>query len=254
MHFKLLKLASIAFLVLWIDMEGFSQDSNPAADGFRSDISDEKAIKIADEIMIAMGRRENWDKTRYLSWSFFGRRTHLWDRYTGDIRIEIPVDDMTILMNINSEKGKIRKNGEVLQNSDSIEKYLDLGKRLWINDSYWLVMPFKLKDSGVALRKIDNMSENPEGVPSDVLQLTFESVGVTPENKYLVFVGKDSRLINYWSFFRTADQKEADFSTPWSDYKKYNEILLSGNRGKNSLANIDVLNENEVDPEKFSKF
>ena len=45
--------------------------------------SDEKAVAVADEVMEALGGQSAWDNTRCLTWSFFGRRTHVWDKFTG---------------------------------------------------------------------------------------------------------------------------------------------------------------------------
>ena len=33
----------------------------------------------------------------------------------------------------------------------SVQEYLELGHRTWINDSYWMFMPYKLLDPGVTL-------------------------------------------------------------------------------------------------------
>src|SRR5574341_2122412 len=61
---------------------------NPPAPGFNLAGSDAKAIAIADEVMDKLGGRENWDKTRYVTWRFFGRRLHVWDKWTGNARVE----------------------------------------------------------------------------------------------------------------------------------------------------------------------
>ena len=44
-------------------------------------------------------------------------------------------------------------------------------------------MPYKLKDSGVTL-KYKGQDTLETGHPAEKLQLTFEEVGKTPENKY----------------------------------------------------------------------
>ena len=59
-------------------------ETNPPAPGFNTN-SDAKAIEIADQVMEAMGGRKNWDDTRYLFWNFFGVRTLLWDKQSGDV-------------------------------------------------------------------------------------------------------------------------------------------------------------------------
>lgn len=39
-----------------------------------------------------------------------------------------------------------------MENPDTLAADLQAAYRAWINDSYWFVMPYKLKDSGVTLR------------------------------------------------------------------------------------------------------
>ncbi|HHL71578.1 MAG TPA: hypothetical protein ENJ29_03615, partial [Bacteroidetes bacterium] len=48
-------------------------EANPPAPGFNLADSDARAIAIADEVMQALGGRRAWDKTRYITWRFFGR-------------------------------------------------------------------------------------------------------------------------------------------------------------------------------------
>ena len=216
--------------------------NNPPAEGFDQEGSDLLATLLADKVMLAMGGRKAWDDTRYISWNFFGRRTHIWDKHTGDIRIEIPESQLIILMNIHSMNGKVQRSGEAISNTDSLSTYLTRGKNLWINDSYWLVMPFKLKDSGLTLYYLGEDTTE-AGTQSDVLRLTFKDVGVTPDNIYDVWVDVDSKLITQWAYYEEL-KDEPDFITAWVDYKKYGDILLSGSRGENrELTDIKVLTD-----------
>ncbi|MEO9869008.1 hypothetical protein [Ekhidna sp.] len=218
----------------------FIEYSNPPADGFNQEGSDLLATLLADKSMLAMGGRKAWDDTRYISWSFFGRRNHTWDKLTGNVRIEEPESDLTILMNINTKEGKAMKGGQEV--SDSLDFYLNRGYGLWVNDSYWLVMPFKLKDSGVTLKYLRE-DTTLTGDQSDVISLAFEEVGVTPQNVYEVWIDTDSKLVTQWAFYPDSTSLEPSFITPWADYNKYGNILLSGNRGKSELSNIKVLEE-----------
>lgn len=224
---------------------------NPAAPGFDLRGSDPKAVSIADEVMEAMGGRLAWDNSRYITWNFFGSRKHIWDKKTGNVRIESFRDSTTYLMNIETLEGQVKHKEKQLSGSDSLQTYLERGRSIWINDSYWLIMPFKLKDTGVTLKYIGE-DETEDGKKADVLSLTFKEVGDTPQNKYHVFVDKQTRLVSQWSFFRNAEQDTANFTTPWADYEKCGGILLSSNRGKNSLSEISV---DENLPEKtFTQF
>lgn len=211
--------------------------------------SDEKAIAIADEVMDAMGGRRAWDTTRYFQWTFFGRRNHTWDKIGQRSRIEIPGDSTVMILNLNDQSGKVFIGGEELSIPDSTTKLLEGAYRMWINDSYWLVMPFKLKDSGVTL-KYAGQDTTTAGAPADVLELTFADVGVTPDNKYLVYVDKDSRLVTQWDFFGSYSDSLPRFQSPWPDYQTYGDLLLSGGAiGGNRLTNISV--SQEVDEALF---
>ncbi len=205
---------------------------NPSAPGFNLYESDIEAVKIADKTMEAMGGRRAYDGTRHFSWSFFGRRHLVWDKQTGQVRIDAPGDSLIYLMNIHTNKGKVLQRGTEISHPDSLSSYLQKGKSMWINDSYWLVMPFKLKDSGVTL---DYVKEDklPSGAPAHVLQLTFKEVGVTPNNKYEVWVDQKDHLIKQWAFYRNADQQEPNAVWPWDNYQQYGQILLSADRSDN---------------------
>ncbi len=219
-----------------------SSDSNPPAEGFRASASDARAVALADSVMVAMGGRAAWDNTRYLHWNFFGRRTLLWDKQEKRVRIEIPGQDAIYLLDLNTMEGRVQQDGKEYTQPDSLKKYLERAHAIWINDSYWLVQPFKLKDSGVALQYIGS-SESPEGVPSEVIDMTFEAVGLTPQNRYRLYLNADNYRVNYWEFFRDAADEQPAMATPYRGYDRYGSILLSGDRGKYRLSDIEVLEE-----------
>lgn len=221
--------------------EGMAAQINPAVQGFDKQNSDSTAIAIADEVMQAMGGRNNWDNTRYLAWNFFGARHLIWDKQTGDVRIRSLNDDMEIIVNIHAMEGKVKKNGQELTHPDSVKKYLEIGRNIWRNDSYWLIMPFKLKDQGVTLTYAGPGTTN-SGEEADILELKFKNVGHTPENKYHVWVDKEDHLVKQWAYFKNAAQDSANFTLPWQDYKRYGDILLSGDRGERKITEIKVLN------------
>jgi hypothetical protein len=217
-------------------------EDNPPAPGFDSAGSDPRAVALADATMKAMGGRRAWDGTRYLSWRFFGTRLHVWDRFTGNVRIEY-ADRKTgaqtlILMNINSRTGRAFRDGREVVDRDELAGLLQRGLELWINDSYWLVMPYKLKDSGVTLR-YRGQAALADGRPADVLVLTFAGVGVTPENKYDVYVARDTGLVEQWAFYKQASDEKPALVTPWRGWRRHGAILLSADRGPGK-AHTDV--------------
>jgi hypothetical protein len=217
--------------------------ANPAASGFDHAGSDARAIEIADQVMNALGGRAAWDATRHLRWRFFGGRLHVWDKHTGNIRIEGKERDSDesyiILMNLTTKRGRAWRAGEEVSNADDLAAMLDRGEAIWINDSYWMFMPYKLKDSGVTLRHVGSETLG-DGRQADVLELTFRDVGRTPDNKYHVYVSRDRHLVEQWDFFEKATDPEPQFTSPWTGWQRYGSIMLSGGRGDRGHSDIAV--------------
>ncbi len=218
-------------------------DPNPPAPGFDLEGSDPEALLLADAVMERMGGRRAWDATRYLRWRFFGRRLHVWDKQSGDIRIEgegredgVP---FVILMNLHSRDGRAWRGGEEVTDPEALAELLESGESMWINDSYWLFMPYKLKDTGVTLRHL-GAGAMEDGRAAEVLELTFEEVGRTPENKYHVYVAADSGLVEQWDFYRDAADAEPGFKIPWHGWQRHGEILLSADRGESRHTEVAV--------------
>ena len=213
---------------------------NPPAEGFNLQGSDPRAIEIADRVMARLGGRSGWEQTRYLTWRFFGKRPHVWDMWTGDRRFE--GEDLTVLMNLNNQSGRAWRTGVAVENPDTLAADLQVAYRAWINDSYWLVIPYKLKDSGVTLRyKGQNMTQ--DGLPAHLLELTFAGVGVTPQNRYEVWVDVHESLVRQWAFYRQAEDEEPRLVRPWQQWAQYGRIWLAVDFGRGRHSHVGVFDE-----------
>lgn len=208
------------------------QVDNPPAPGFDLENSDPFAVQLADSVMEAMGGRKNWDRTRYLSWNFFGRRNLTWDKAEGRVRIESLPDSTLYLVNLQDLSGRVRIGDREITDPDSLQTLLQKAKSIWINDSYWLVMPFKLKDTGVTLKYLGR-DTTLAGAPCHVVELTFKEVGDTPDNKYHVYIDANDKLVKQWAFFRSATQDSASWIRPWDNYQHFGNIMLSADRSDN---------------------
>ncbi|GAA4233389.1 hypothetical protein GCM10022291_10250 [Postechiella marina] len=200
-----------------------------------------KATTIANNVVKAMGGIENYNNTHFIKWDF-GKRILFWDKWTGDVRVENPKENQVIIVNINTLKGKAFENGQLIEDPKKTKKLLNKAKKWWINDSYWLVMPWKLQDPGVTLKyiKTDKLAN---GITADILQLTFQDVGVTPNNKYWIYVDQKDQLIKQWDFFKNFNDEKPSFSKPWDNYQKAGHILLSYNRSDFGPKNVVVKQE-----------
>lgn len=202
----------------------------------------QKTLEIYNQCVEAMGGMKNYNKTRVIEWTFFGNRHHTWDKKKNVVRIDYLKEDTHMVINLNNMTGQVIKLGKRISAPDSLKYYLNEGRKAWINDSYWLVMPFKLMDKGVNLNYMGEMKGYMDS-PCDVIEVTFNEVGVSPENKYHMYFDQSTKLITQWSFFGKASDETPRFTMPWLDYTKYGKILLSGNRGERKLDNIAVGNK-----------
>jgi hypothetical protein len=103
-------------------------------------------------------------------------------------------------------------------------------------------MPYKLKDSGVTL-KYKGEATTDDGKPADLLQLTFKNVGVTPQNKYDVWVDKQSGMVTQWAYYVNSSDPEPKFKLPWANWTQHGKIMLSGDRGARQLTEIAVYDQ-----------
>ena len=101
----------------------------------------------------------------------------------------------------------------------------------WNNNSWWLLMPFKLKDSGVTLT-YKGEAKTMASQPADVLQLTFKNVGTTPNNRYEMLVNPTTGLVEEWAYFPNATDAQPAFRRRWSDYTRHGQLLLASDRSE----------------------
>ncbi|PRY10886.1 hypothetical protein CLV24_11213 [Pontibacter ummariensis] len=188
--------------------------------------TDPEAQAIAEKVMQNMGGKKNWEKTRYLAWTF-NDQYQIWDKHENRFRWE--QGDQVVVLDTERKEGKVYVAGEEMQDQEEKRKLLDRAYALWINNSYWLVMPFKLQDPGVNLKYL-NEAQTMDGAPADVLEMTFEEVGLTPQNKYWIWVDKDKGLVTQWAFFRNYQDKEPTFTRRWANYQDYGRIKLANDR------------------------
>jgi len=198
--------------------------------------SDPRAVEIADRVMTAVGGRDRWDAVQCIGWTIFGR-THMWNKWTGDYRLE--ADSLLVIMNVNSGTGRAWKNGTPVTDAKTLEPILARAHSIWINDSYWLLMPCKLEDDGVTL-KYGGEKATEDGRPADMLVLTFDNVGETPQNKYDVYVDRESGLVTQWSYYENAADPEPKFTLPWNGWSDFDGVRLAPGRGRVEVTGIRV--------------
>jgi hypothetical protein len=199
--------------------------------------SDPKAVAVADRVMQALGGEAAWNAVRYLRFDFavdrggktVMRRAHAWDKWTGRYRVEGKDKDgrdVVVAMNLNTKEGAATVGGKALA-GEELRKALDAGYAWWVNDAYWLVMPYKMRDPGVVLSLAGRETKGEDAW--DKVLLTFEDVGLTPKDRYWVFVNAKTGLVDRWEFVLKGE-KTPPVPFDWKGWKAHGRIQLADDR------------------------
>jgi hypothetical protein len=169
---------------------------------------DEKAQEIAQAVVTAMGGQDAWNRARFVRFDFvvtgggktLADRAHLLDKHTGRYRLEGTTKEgakQVVLFNTATRQGTVYENGKKLDGAPAAAA-INQAYASFINDFYWLAMPWKWMDSGVHLKYLGKRKLRDQEY--DVVQLTFDHVGLTPGDRYEAFVSPKSRLMEHWEY------------------------------------------------------
>ncbi|MGH9430017.1 MAG: hypothetical protein ACRD3T_00580 [Terriglobia bacterium] len=198
---------------------------------------DPKAVEIDNTMMKAMGGEDAWNAAHFVRFEFkvrvkgkvVGDNFHLWDRKDGRYRLEraFPTGKHEVdLFNIgdyqNDKKGEAYLNGKKLE-GEAAQKALENAYASYINDTWWLCMPWKWQATGVNLKYLGPKNRGAEAF--DVIELTFNHVGLTPGDMYHAYVSQKSHLMTYWEYTLQSHDKGA-----WTwQYGDYHGVKLAKN-------------------------
>jgi hypothetical protein len=196
---------------------------------------DAKADAVGKELIAALGGMPAWEKSRQFQFDFVvakegkavARFSHVWDRYTGDYRLK-GVDKAgapyVVYFNVNTKDGKAFVNGAAVPAEENAKR-LESAYGRFINDTYWLLAPWKIFDPGVNLT-YDGEKPCPDGGTCDILKLSFDNVGLTPKDVYWLWITRDGRHMVQWQYV-LGGAAEAPTTVAWKDWTNMNGMLLS---------------------------
>lgn len=101
-------------------------------------------------------------------------------------------------------------------------KMLDMAYGRHINDTYWMLMPFKLLDSGV-YHHLEN-DTTIGGKRYRVLGLSFGKVGLTPGDRYWLYVDPATKHVVRWRYMLQSG-REGEFT--WERYTRFGPLQIS---------------------------
>jgi hypothetical protein len=205
--------------------------------------SDPQAIAVADRVLLNLGGEAAWAGTRSLVFTFavargdteFMRRTHYWDRATGRHRVEFADREQRAFVVIHTigdttvSAVLAAAAGAPVTDPAELRALREHAHAMWVNDGYWLLMPYKLKDPGVHLAYEGEKSEG--GTTWEVIRLSFDRVGLTPGDQYWAYMNRATGLVERWAFRLESMPPDAEPKAfDWMNWRRYGGILLADAR------------------------
>jgi len=252
---RMLMFALVAAVMASITTTCADPEANPS-DGRAVDLTPAPIPEFADaevtRIYRAMGQAqgslEAWGRARYLTFDFVVRRdegdfrrSHEWDRWGGRAQVTWASDEGETVAVVDSKdptQGQVWVAGEAVPAGPHADSLLMQAYRAHINDAYWLVMPFKWADPGVHARFLGKETAE-DGRIFDVVELSFDGVGVTPDNMYHAYVNTETGLMERWAHYSTPDA-EPRFAE-WGGYEEIGPLRLALDKGRIQFENVRVL-------------
>jgi hypothetical protein len=128
--------------------------------------------------------------------------------------------DFVFIHKLNTTEGKAWMGGNAIQ-GDSLVKLLARANSLWINDTYWMLMPYKLRDPGVILAYDGTVRSG--DLLYDKLALSFENVGDTPGDHYWVYVNRATHRVDKWEMVLQGEHPPPEAYT-WEDWEQHDGL------------------------------
>ena len=201
----------------------------------------------AARLMEDLGGQKAWDEARYVSFRWLverngetvANREHAWDRYEGRYRLSYEQGGAAHLMIFDIDEprvdpvvGKVPAGGVWIDGQPlpaaARDSALSRGFRVFINDTYWALMPFKWGDPGVHLT-YEGRRTLSDGREYATIHLTFDpGLGVT-EDQYWAFLEPASGHMAAWQFHLGGSEAPGDLIW-WEDWSSVGAIRFAMTR------------------------
>lgn len=194
----------------------------------------EKQLTVAQKIANAHGF-ENWKNINEIQFTFnvdkdstHFERSWIWQPKTNNVT-------MTLGDNVVSYNRKA---------VDSLSQNADKG---FINDKFWLLIPFQLVwDKSATISEVKKANAPIAKTPMQMITITYPlEGGYTPGDAYDIYFG-DDYIINEWTF-RKANDSISSLITTFENYQNINGIKIAKDhkRGESSwnlnFTNVKVI-------------
>lgn len=200
-----------------------------------ADPSADKGEQMANDLWKASGG-ENWAKVKEVHFTFVVEQEgktlfsaqHVWNVSAGTDEVKW--------------KDKQGKDHQVTANLTAPAPD-DEGKTAyarWVNDSYWLLAPLKIRDRGVKVEA--GGPKDLKGVACETVKVKFDNVGLTPTDQYVFYIDPKTKLPVAWDYI---PESGPAMQATWEKFQNVGGLNLATEHNFNGktikLADITVV-------------
>lgn len=170
-------------------------------------IQPEKEISTAEKIANAHGF-ENWENVSEIQFTFNKNRHWIWKPKTNDVLL-------------------IRKKDSLNYNRKYIDSLSLNADKVFINDKFWLLIPFQLVwDTSATISEPEKAKAPISNTTLNKIIITYPSEGgYTPGDAYDIYFD-DNYIIKEWGF-RKGNKPKAGLTNTFENYQDFNGIKIA---------------------------
>ncbi len=177
-------------------------------------INEQGAERLIDEVFSTLNK-PGYDSIRYIEFTFKGVHRYQWDREKEEVIVHWADQDVKLNLGIGVDN----------YNETEYQAY-----KYFVNDSFWLVAPFKARDEGVSATIVE--VKNARG-----LLLSYSSGGLTPGDSYLWIVDK-SGFPKAWKLW-TSNVPIGGLMFSWENWTKLEGVYFS-TLHQSTILNLEI--------------
>lgn len=208
-----------------------------AASATAADESAEKGRQLATDLWKASGG-ENWARVKELLFTFTVEQDgkalfsaqHVWNVAAGTDEVKWK-----------DKQGKDHQATANLASPASDDEGKSAYAR-WVNDSFWLLAPLKIRDRGVKVEAAGPKDFN--GIACETVRLKFDKVGLTPTDQYVFYVDPKTKLPLAWDYI---PETGTGMQATWEKFQSFGGLNLATEHNFNGktikFTDIQVVTE-----------
>jgi hypothetical protein len=212
---------SILFVLIAAGAIFYLSKNEPLPKGEQGKEADALAMKMLNAL-----NYEAYKNTETIAWNFRNEHFYKWNKQENIVAVSWD-NNKVILHTNNPKKTEVFIDGKKAENTDIAEKATDF----YNNDSFWLVAPYKIFDTGTERRIVNYKGKN-------ALLITYTSGGSTPGDSYLWVLNENYMPTSFKMW--TNIIPIGGVSATWSDWKNTESGIKLPTKHSLSLFGLEI--------------